>query len=281
MPGVTAQLHYQQPVPGKRVGRYINIPDAGEVVDVHNVVPVLVQDARKEYADASLDRCGFELKQNPTSCTDFKDSDEVVRTYYPEVEELVRAATGCRTVMVFDHTVRETSAVGLNVLGETSKAAAPVHRVHTDYSDESAPARLQDLATKGSYTGRRLSEEEQTELANNRYIFINVWRNIDEQPVQKCPLAVCDPDSIDYSKVLKYEMHYPDRVGSNYALEYSPDHRWYYYPAMVKDECLLFKVYEKSAEKFLSVFHSAFDDPSSSADAPTRRSIECRTIACF
>eukprot|EP00971_Amphidinium_carterae_P106116 2101613-Amphidinium_carterae.1 len=84
------------------------------------------------------------------------------------------------------------------------------------------------------------------DLANNRYVFINVWRNINDEPVQQCPLAVCDPDSIDYSKILKYEMHYPDRVGSNYALEYSPEHRWYYYPRMVKDECLLFKVCENA-----------------------------------
>mmetsp|Transcript_19526 Transcript_19526/g.45418 ORF Transcript_19526/g.45418 Transcript_19526/m.45418 type:complete len:288 (+) Transcript_19526:87-950(+) len=280
--GVTAELHYQQLVPGKRVGRYINIPDGGELSDEHNVVKVHVQDGRKHLPDASLEKCGFELRQHVTACGDFKDSAAVTSTYYPEVEALVKAATGCESVMVFDHTIRETSAVGLNVLGETAKAAAPVHRVHTDYSDESAPKRLLDLAKTGSYTGRKLSEEEQAKLAKGRYVFINVWRSIGEGPALRCPLAVCDPGSIDYTKVVKYEMHYPDRVGSNFALEHDPDHKWYYYPKMVRDECLLFKVYEKDdGGAFRSVFHTAFDDPTTPDDAPIRRSIECRTIACF
>ena len=38
-----------------------------------------------------------------------------------------------------------------------------------------------------------------------------------------------------------------DRVGENYSLKFSSAHKWYYYPEMTKDECLVFKVYDKQA----------------------------------
>lgn len=50
---------------------------------------------------------------------------------------------------------------------------------------------------------------------------------------------------------------------------------------MKKDECLIFKVYEKTKDGPRFTFHTAFDDPTTPADAPDRESIEVRTIACF
>merc|ERR1712159_325631 len=78
-----------------------------------------------------------------------------------------------------------------------------------------------------------------------------------------------------------YELRFPDRTGENYSLRASPDHRWYYYPTMTKDEALVFKVYDKKEDGPRFVFHTAFDDPSSPADAPPRKSIEVRAIAFF
>ena len=50
---------------------------------------------------------------------------------------------------------------------------------------------------------------------------------------------------------------------------------------MTKDECLVFKVYDKKADGPRFVFHTAFDDPRTPADAPPRKSIEVRTIAFY
>ncbi|CAE7505972.1 aclN [Symbiodinium natans] len=278
--GVVSKLHYQKLVPGKRTGRYIRVPDAGELADEHEETAVHIRDARQGIA-ASLEVNGFELRKQVTRCSNFLDPAEVSTTYYREVEEIVKETTGCTDVIVFDHTVRETGASSLNVLSETSQAAAPVMRVHTDYTDESAPRRVRDLARSQSYTGTQLSEEDCDRILSSRYCFINVWRSVGETPAIRCPLAVCDAKSVDYSRAIKYEMHFPDRIGSNFALEFSPEHKWYYYPGMDKDECLLFKVFEKEPCRTQSVFHTAFDDPTTPVDAPTRRSIECRTIACF
>ena len=58
-------------------------------------------------------------------------------------------------------------------------------------------------------------------------------------------MAVCDTNSVDNEDRLTYNMHYPERHGSNYcmAAETAPKHKWYYYPFMEKDECLMFYVF--------------------------------------
>ena len=43
----------------------------------------------------------------------------------------------------------------------------------------------------------------------------------------------------------------------------------------------VFKVYDKKEDGPRFVFHTAFEDPSTKPDAPTRKSIEVRTIVFF
>ena len=108
-----------------------------------------------------------------------------------------------------------------------------------------------------------------------------MWRNIVEEPIQTKPLAVCDPSSVDPQSYFLYELVFPDRVGQNYSLSYSPDHKWYYFPLMKKEECLMFKVYDKKEVGPRFVFHTSFDDPTTPPNAPIRCSIEIRSIAFF
>merc|ERR1712151_1373191 len=73
-------------------------------------------------------------------------------------------------------------------------------------------------------------------------------------------------------------------VGENWTMnpENADKHQWYYYPEMVKDDCLLFKTYDKKETGTPGmVFHAAFDDPRCPADAPDRESCEIRAIAFF
>ena len=120
------------------------------------------------------------------------------------------------------------------------------------------------------------------ETADGRFAFINVWRSIDdEHPVLQSPLAVCDENSVPESDRFLYELRFPDRTGENYSLRHSDAHRWYYYPRQTKDECLVFKVYDKKVDGPRFVFHTSFADPSSPTDAPPRKSIEIRAIAFY
>jgi len=277
-------LNYQEPPPpGKTTGRYIEQPDRGDVVDEHVSAPVAMHDGRDLCPPATLDSMGFALERWPTQCADFRDDAQVVDTYYEEMMELIKQASGAQRVFIFDHTIRESGNTNLNAAA--GGAAAPVPRVHCDYTATGAPRRLAQLGTEGIYSrlrGRMLSTEDVDQLAAGRFAFINVWRSIcDEHPVLQQPLAVCDEHSVPTEDRFLYELRFPDRTGENYSLRHNAAHRWYYYPRQTKDECLVFKVYDKKEDGPRFVFHTAFTDPSSPAGAPPRKSIEIRAVAFF
>ena len=71
---------------------------------------VRIHDARPIAAELSLDEQGVALVQHDTAVTDFYDDEEVCQVYYPEIERLVREATGAAKVVVFDHTTRAGGA---------------------------------------------------------------------------------------------------------------------------------------------------------------------------
>ena len=111
------------------------------------------------------------------------------------------------------------------------------------------------------------------------------------------PLALCDAQTVHPDDLVVFEIHYEDRVGENYFARYSPRHRWYYYPALTRDEVLLIKQWdsagtlarsrgarsdgEDAAAPCTFSFHSAFKDPDTPADAPDRWSIEVRCAVLY
>ena len=280
-------LNYQEPPPaGKVTGRYINQPDRGDVVDVHVKRPVIMRDGRELVPPATLDTYGFTLRHWPTDVDYFSDNDKVTETYYEEMEQLVKDASGADSVYIFDHTIRESGRTNLNADAGAGSAAAPVPRVHCDYTADGAPRRLLQLGKEGMYSKsqqRMLTEDEVSKLASNRFAFINVWRSIDNEApcVLQEPLAVCDERSVSEEDKFIYELRFPDRTGENYSLRHSDRHEWYYYSRMSKEECLVFKVYDKQIDGPRFVFHTSFDDPMTPVDAPPRKSIEVRAIAFF
>merc|ERR1712060_193063 len=100
-------------------------------------------------------------------------------------------------------------------------------------------------------------------------------------PVYRMPLALCDEKSVQDEERFLYELMFPDRIGENYSLKFSENHKWYYYPEQQFDEVLVFKVFDKKEDGPRFVFHTAFDDSSCPADAPPRTSLEARAIAFF
>ena len=174
LPSVSAVLNYQENVPGRRVGRYINgdadpRADHDTIYDVHDPCRVDVHDARHLSPAATMNTKGFELQTRPTAVANFRDDDEVRQVYYPEVEAAVlEAATRdgekARKVLVFDHTVRISGTAQMNTLGAAGAAAGSVSRVHCDYTADSAPLRLKQLAETESYTGAKLDDAELASL---------------------------------------------------------------------------------------------------------------------
>ncbi|MGE0627099.1 MAG: CmcJ/NvfI family oxidoreductase [Hyphomicrobiaceae bacterium] len=227
---------------------------------------VKIHDARPVKDLFTLDDNGFVLITHETAVTDFYEDDQIRRVYYPEMIDVVRTRSGSRRVVVFDHTVRH----GDDGERAVRKLREPVQRVHNDYTEWSAPQRVRDIMGA-----------EAEALLERRFAVIQVWRPIN-RPVEREPLAFADGRSVPFEDYVIAERRYANRVGQTYRVKYGPGHRWYYLPDMRPDEALVFKVYDSARDgRVRFTAHSAFDDPTSAADARPRESIEIRTLAFF
>jgi len=215
----------------------------------------------------SLDGAGFELRPHATAVSSFYDDEEVRTIYYPEVEQLVKVATGASRVVIFDHTVRIEDAAQR----DERAVRAPVRVVHNDYTVRSGRQRVRDL----------LEADDAETFLQHRFAVVNVWRSIGA-PVETTPLAIADAQSIAPADFIATDLVYPDRTGEIYQVAYSPNHRWFYFPKMRRDEALLFKCYDSATDgRARFTAHTAFDDPTAPDDAPPRESIEVRTLISY
>lgn len=215
----------------------------------------------------SLESTGFVFTRHDTAVCDFYDEEEVVSVYDAEVASLVKSLAGAADVMVIDHTRR----AGAAATRTERRVREPAIMVHNDYTPRSGPQRVRDL----------LPEHEAERRLERRVAIINVWRPI-RGPVETFPLALCDATSVARSDLVVTERRARERTGEIYQLAYSPDHRWFYFPFIERDEALVFVCYDSEKEG-LSGFapHTAFDDPTSAPGAPQRESIESRCLAFF
>merc|ERR1719498_1635359 len=97
----------------------------------------------------------------PTACTDFYDNSQVASIYYDEMINLVKQASGADRVFIFDHTIRQSGNTNLNP--SDGGSAAPVPRVHCDYTHDGAPRRLLQLAETKVWSylqSRALTQED-------------------------------------------------------------------------------------------------------------------------
>ena len=228
---------------------------------------IVIRDARPLIGRLSLDEHGFRLVRHETAVADLYDEERLRAVYYPEVAALLRQETGAEKVVIFDHTIRSVPKARQGIAGYRE----PVRRVHNDWTAKSGPRRVRD----------HLHPDEAAERLQHRFAIINVWRPI-RGPLEDAPLAVCDARSIVAEDLIPSDLIYRDKIGETYGFAYSPDHRWYYFPRMQRDEALLLKCYD-SKEDGRSRFtaHTAFDDPTTPATAIPRESIEVRALVFF
>ena len=227
-------------------------------VTVHNGRPL-----RDKFV---LDEHGFRFVDQPTRVRNFHDPDELKSVYYPEMEQLVKDASGASRVVVFDHTIR----AGDKNEREKRQLREPVHRVHNDYTEWSGPQRVRDILP-----------DEAGNLLKYRFAVIQTWRSIRNR-IEADPLAICEASTLLAKDLILTERRYPDRVGETYQVAYNSNHRWYYFPMMARNEVLVFKVYDSQTNggaRFTA--HTSFTDPTSPPNAKPRESIEIRTLAFF
>lgn len=243
--------------------RYVGTPPPGEAADNTRSVQHLVSvtNGRGFEHHYTLDGTGFALVHAPSAVSDLYDEAAVHARYRPEVEAIVRRATGATRVVAFDHNVR-------NAARATTDPAlrGPAKRIHNDYTPASAAQRVRDI----------LPDQAEWLLAH-RFAIINLWRPI--APVLESPLVLADGRSVAPGDLVPNRLIYPDRVGETHAVLFNPGQRWTYFPNLQPEEALLIKCHDSADDgrARLSV-HGAFDDPTSPPNAPPRESIEVRTL---
>ena len=266
--GVESQLNYLV-YTGEKPASYGGISASAATEKrkgTYQEYPTRIHDGRAIADQLSLERQGFIFVEHQTVVRDFYNEDEVRSVYYLEVEQLVKKTSGAQRVVVFDHTLRSAD----DNTRDEKQISGPVRNVHNDYTDWSGPQRVRDLLP-----------DEAEELLRQRFAVIQVWRPI-RHTVQREPLAIADGRSIGKDGLIPSARVYPDRVGEVYHITHNPDHRWYYFPEMRRNEAIVFKCYDSAMDgRVRWTAHAAFDDPNSAPGAPPRESIEMRTLAFF
>lgn len=241
--------------PDKRTGEFVE----------HDIT---IHDGRAGAAAYTLDGDGFAFRRYATAVKDLYDDAEVRAVYYPEMEALIKQATGASKVVIFDHTPRidDTAAQDSRAL------RGPAKVVHNDFTIPSAAQRVRDV----------LPADEAEARLQKRFGSINVWRPI-SGPVETAPLMICGWHDIADEDLITAERRYPDgRVGSIYHIAYNPAQRWVYFPRMERDEVILLKCYDSLTDGTARwTAHGACWPPDTPAGARPRESIEIRSMIFF
>ena len=236
---------------------------SGGKPDAHRVT---IHNGRPHATDFVLERHGFRFVRHDTKVKEFYDEDEIRRVYYPEMEALIKAESGAKRVVVFDHTLRTAD----DELRESKQIREVVRRVHNDYTEWSAPQRVRDILP-----------DEAEQLLQQRFAIIQVWRPI-RHPVESYPLAMADAQTLSPQDMIVSERRAPGRIGQTYAIKYNPAHKWYWFPCMRREEAYVFKVFDSMTDgRARWTAHTAFEDPTPPPHARPRESIEIRTMAFF
>ena len=230
---------------------------------------VAIHDGRGRAQAPTLDAEGFRLFDAPSAMRAFTEPDDIQRVYYPEMEELARAASGARQAIVFDHLVRRRAPGALTPFGaRAGQRPSTATRVHCDFTPASAQRRLAlEMSARG--------------IANvGRYAILNLWRSTGST-ILDAPLAVCDARSVRPSELVAADIVYPTRTGEIFEVLYSPAHAWSYFHGMAFEEVLLFKQFDSKEGVACHTPHAAFAHPATPAGAPPRESIEIRCLLIY
>lgn len=225
---------------------------------------VAIHDARSRVGELDLDVHGFVLARNRSACPDFHDDEAVRRSYYPEIEHLVRRLTGAERVFFMSHQVRTENPKSFN--------DAYARFLHNDYG----VGRTDEIA-KWVLADHGIAFDD---FRGYDFACYNTWQPI-EREVQKNPLTLIDATTVDASDLVEYLYTGFGDANRSTMPVYSPRHRFYYFARMQTDEVIVIKQLDSRSGRATLCPHTSFDDLTSPADALGRRNIEVRVLCAF
>lgn len=287
--GVEADINYLLPN-GPKINRRFAAP--GIEVNTGQYAPyrMAVRDARPIADQFTLDRQGFQLFPHKSAVGNFFDNDEVGRVYPAEISDAIKQFTGASFVAVMGWMVRTSGdltkykrqAAGYAHQGGVQP---PAGEAHVDTIPQKALPQAEAL-----YKGFRPEGK-----GFHRFIYSSFWRTFSEPP-QDWPLAVCESNSVGPEEGIPNVLVICDKIPENHALfapipdedlkptaaifHHNPNHRWWYFSNMTRDEVLVIKFHDSDQSRAWRVPHTAFHDPSF-PNAKPRASIEVRSVAFF
>jgi hypothetical protein len=260
--------------------------------------PQIMRDARRigEYypgltPDSSecMDQLGLSIAHLDSKCTNFYDSAEVQRVFYPEIENLLLEFFPDSTdALVFNHDIFDKDYAGDRTEDQDAKNpgvnSSYVNLVHNDLNDNSGRVRCRELLTKNLRNfGRELkySEAEAEAKMSRRFLSINLAKPM--ETVEQFPFVLCAwPSFADQPYINNYRI-YDDRVGETTRFTYRPDHEWYWIPKQTPTEVSMLKCYDSINDGSVSrwSFHTACIDPTVPLDASCRKNVVVRAYVFF
>ena len=284
---VEAEINYL--LPGPPINR--RFVSAGVEVNTGSYGPfkVKVRDGRPIKSHFTLDTHGFVLADSTTAVQDFYDKDEVDLLYQDEVAREVMRLTGASFVAPGGWMIRNSGDIS-----KYQKADGP----YTHQGGVQPPAGEAHIDTEPSRADRQAKAIYERFRPGGpgykRFIYSSFWRTFSEPP-QDCPLAVCDSRSVGNDEGAPNVLYIVDKIPEGEAMfapmpdadqpaaavfRYNPDHRWWYFSKMTRDEAILLKFHDSDRSVAWRTPHTAFWDPSF-PDRKVRASIECRSVAFF
>ena len=288
IPGIEADITYL--APGSFINRRFVAP--AREVNTGDYLPykVTIRDARARQGDFTLESHGFTLLEHQSAVQDFHDKDEVDRLYPSEVAAAIRTRTGADRVATMgwmrrtsgDLSVHQHEEKGYSHRGGLQPPAAEAHV-------DSSPDRVDRMA-QAIYRQHFSSDPPY-----RRFLYTSFWRTF-SQPPQDYPLALCDGNSVEDDEGVPNTMFVVDKIPPREEMlrpmadegqaiaaaifRYNPNHRWWYFSNMTRDEAVLIVFHDSRRVRPWRVPHTAFFD-NSRAHARIRESIELRSLAYF
>lgn len=273
---VDAQISYLKPT--SLINRRFWAP--GEEVNTgeYEPYPVVIKNAREAAKPFTLDEHGFAIASYPTRLDDFEDKDKIASVYNEEVKAIVKEMTGADHVTLMGGQLRTS--------GQTSEIVQPpAAEAHVDFNEFTSKKIAKGLYEKSAPDGPGF----------DRFILFSLWRVLSDPP-QDWPLALCEASSVDddegvsnvkvdVDEIPPYERRFDPIPGEEEMVAatiffHNPNHRWWYFPDMTKDEVVFIKFHDSDHSRPWRTPHTAFHDASRSG-ANTRVSYEVRGVAYF
>jgi len=234
---------------------------------------VYIKDMSSSVSDFSIDVQGFQVLRYPTKLSnkDLADDSLVTSKYYKECEDILMDHFGAKQVFIFDHLSRKANTnVELAGVNERQKQLGPATGLHIDQTPNSARKRAAQCLP-----------EQAEELLRGRFRLLNIWRPL-ISPVETHPLVLCDYRTTKPSQLVASDLVSPHYEGEQYWVKYSPDHQYWHYKDVTRDEVFVIKCFDSAAQKDEKIAkyspHTSFTYSEATPNSRPRESFEIRAL---